>query len=79
MKTLRLNPIACDGRALCAELFPERITLDEWGFPIVDGTPFPPSLERHAERAVAECPLLALRLESFDPIGGRTTARTRRR
>ncbi len=67
MKALRVNPIACDGRGLCAELFPERITLDEWGFPIVDGTPLPRSLERLADRAVAECPMLALRLESVRP------------
>jgi ferredoxin len=57
---LRVNPIACDGHGLCAELFPERIVLDEWGFPIVDETPVPKSLERHARRAVAECPTLAL-------------------
>jgi ferredoxin len=79
VNVLRVNPIACDGRGLCAELLPERITLDEWGFPIVDETPLPPSLERHAERAVAECPLLALQLESFDSIGGRRTGRPRRR
>jgi ferredoxin len=59
---LRVNPIACDGHGLCAELFPERITLDEWGFPIVDPAPIPKELERHARRAAAECPTLALRL-----------------
>jgi ferredoxin len=79
MKILRVNPIACDGRGLCAELFPERITPDEWGFPIVDGTPLPPSLERHVARAVAACPLLALRLETVRPIGGQPPARTGRR
>jgi ferredoxin len=57
---VRVNPIACDGHGICAELFPERIALDEWGFPIVDETPVPKSLERHARRAVAECPTLAL-------------------
>jgi len=72
MKALRVNPIVCDGRGLCAELFPERITLDEWGFPIVDGAPLPRSLERHARRAVAECPMLALRLETIRPDRGST-------
>ena len=48
---------------LCAELLPERIELDEWGYPIVDETPVPRSLETHARRAVADCPVLALRLE----------------
>ena len=59
---LTVDPIACDGHGLCAELFPERITLDDWGFPIVDPTPIAGSLERHAKRAVAECPVKALRL-----------------
>ena len=30
---LRVDPIACDGRGLCAETLPEMITLDDWGFP----------------------------------------------
>lgn len=59
---LRVNPIACDGHGLCAELFPERITLDEWGYPIVDPRPLTPELRDHAERAVAACPTLALLL-----------------
>jgi ferredoxin len=29
--TLRVNPIECDAHGLCAELFPERVALDEWG------------------------------------------------
>jgi ferredoxin len=57
---LRVNPIACDGHGLCAELFPERVELDEWGYPIVDETPVPRELEKHARRAVAECPTMAL-------------------
>jgi ferredoxin len=59
---LRVDPIACDGHGLCAELFPERIALDEWGYPIVDGQPIPRELEKHAQRAVSECPKLALLL-----------------
>ena len=65
MKTepsLIVDPIACDGHGLCAELFPERIRLDDWGFPIVDREPVPRGLEKHARRAVAECPKRALRL-----------------
>lgn len=62
-RSVRVNPIACDGSGLCAELLPERISLDDWGYPIVDETPVPPGLEEHAERAVAACPMLALRLE----------------
>jgi ferredoxin len=58
---LRVNPIACEAHGLCAELFPERIELDEWGYPIVNDD-VPPELEKHARRAAAECPTLALRL-----------------
>jgi ferredoxin len=60
---LRVNPIACEGHGLCAELFPERVRLDDWGYPIVDETPVPRSLEQHMRRAVAACPTLALRLQ----------------
>ena len=60
--TLRVNPIACEGHGLCAELFPERVALDDWGYPIVDPSPIPASLAGHARRAVAACPVLALRL-----------------
>lgn len=75
MKRLRVNPIACDGRGLCAELLPERIDLDEWGYPIVDPAPLTPDLERHARRAVAACPTLALLLERSERPGGEDDAR----
>ncbi|MDX6491938.1 MAG: ferredoxin, partial [Gaiellaceae bacterium] len=35
-RALRVNPIMCDGSGLCAELIPERVRLDEWGYPIID-------------------------------------------
>jgi ferredoxin len=59
-RRVRVNPIACNGSGLCAELLPERIRLDDWGFPIVDPAELTPELERHAERAVAACPTMAL-------------------
>jgi ferredoxin len=63
-RTTRLvvDPVACDGRGLCAELVPELVRLDEWGYPIVSRDPVPLRLERHVARAVAACPLLALRV-----------------
>lgn len=66
-KLLRVDPIACEGHGLCAELFPEWVRLDDWGFPIVDPRPVPAHLEAHAQRAVKECPVLALRLGSSGP------------
>jgi len=62
-ETLRVNPIACDAHGLCAELFPEWITLDDWGYPIVRPNPVPPEMMEHARRAVDACPVLALKLE----------------
>jgi ferredoxin len=60
--TLRVDPIICEGHGVCAELFPERIELDDWGYPIIDDEPIPRTLAGHARRAVAACPVLALRL-----------------
>ncbi|HWX44947.1 MAG TPA: ferredoxin [Solirubrobacteraceae bacterium] len=60
---LRVNPIACEAHGMCAELFPERIALDEWGYPILDGQPIPPELLTHAQRAAQACPTFALLLE----------------
>jgi ferredoxin len=61
---IRVDPIACTAHGLCAELFPERIALDDWGYPIIDDAPITPELESLARRAVAACPTLALRLEA---------------
>jgi ferredoxin len=60
--TLVVDPTACDGRGVCAELFPERVTMDHWGFPIIDNEDISPLLAEHARRAVAACPQLALHL-----------------
>ena len=62
-KKLRVNPIDCAGHGLCAELLPELIGLDEWGYPILSPDPVPRHLERQARRAVTDCPALALSLE----------------
>jgi ferredoxin len=59
---LRVNPIACTGHGLCAELLPELISLDEWGYPVLAGQWVPAGLERQARSAVASCPALALLL-----------------
>ena len=60
---LRVDPAACDAYGYCAELLPERVTLDEWGYPVVDGTPVEASLAVLAKLAVAECPRRALHLQ----------------
>jgi ferredoxin len=69
---LRLDPITCDGHGICAELLPERVTLDDWGYPVVDGRPIPAGLLTEARRAAQMCPTLALRLErAVSPDGTR--------
>jgi ferredoxin len=70
VKRLAVDRIACDGRGLCAELVPELIRLDEWGYPLLDAPLVPAGLERAAGRAVALCPRLALRLVSAVPTHG---------
>jgi ferredoxin len=60
---ITVDPVACDAYGYCAELLPEVITLDEWGYPIVDGEPLPSSLVDLAQRAVRDCPKRALRLQ----------------
>ena len=62
-RRVRVNPIACEAHGLCAELLPERITLDEWGYPIVDGRPLSGAELNHAQRAARACPTLALLVE----------------
>lgn len=60
---LRVNPIMCDAHGLCAELLPELIRLDEWGYPVLEHPEVPAELSPLARRAVDACPTLALLLE----------------
>jgi ferredoxin len=60
---LRVDPTACSGHGLCAELLAEHIALDEWGYPIIAERDIPAELLRDARRTVTDCPVLALRLE----------------
>lgn len=57
---IRIDPVACDAYGYCAELLPEAITLDEWGYPVIDGKPLPPELATAARRAAHDCPRRAL-------------------
>jgi len=59
---LRVNPITCEAHGMCAELFPEWIELDDWGYPIIRPAANDPEHEEHRKRAVAACPALALRI-----------------
>jgi ferredoxin len=60
---LKVDMVACDGQGVCADLLPEWIALDDWGYPIVRSEAIPPALLPRVRWAVSNCPMLALRLE----------------
>ncbi len=60
---LRVNPISCEAHGLCAELLPELIRLDDWGYPILDVPDVPEALLSLARQAASACPTLALLLD----------------
>jgi ferredoxin len=64
---LRLDPTACTGHGLSADLLPELIDVDEWGYPIVATEDVPAHLLPLARCAVDICPTLALRLARGTP------------
>ena len=53
----------CRAHGMCAELLPELVSLDEWGYPVVADGPVPEDLRRGALRARDACPVLAVRLD----------------
>jgi ferredoxin len=59
---LVIDRIKCDGRGLCAELLPELVRLDDWGYPILAPGPVPDHLLLLAQRAIEDCPVLAIAL-----------------
>ena len=67
---------ACKAHGVCAELVPELISLDEWGYPLIPDQAVPAALIGHAQRAVASCPTLALSLLD-DPRPQPATSRRR--
>ncbi len=67
-RRVKVNPILCNGYGYCAEIVPELISLDDWGFPVVDSRPIEDDdVLRLARKAVATCPRLALLIEEVVP------------
>jgi ferredoxin len=58
---IEVDPIACQAHGLCAELLPELIELDDWGYPLIADIDVPRRLQPLVQRAVSVCPTLALR------------------
>jgi ferredoxin len=65
--TIEIDWTRCDGHGLCAQLLPDRIVLDEWGFPIIASTPIRDDEQVNVRRAIGVCPALALRLADSRP------------
>lgn len=61
-RTLSVDFTVCDGHGLCAELLPELIAMDEWGYPVLRAATVAAGLLPDARRAVAACPVMALRV-----------------
>ncbi|HEY8728575.1 MAG TPA: ferredoxin [Acidothermaceae bacterium] len=66
---IRINPITCAAHGVCAEMLPEWISLDEWGYPILDGDELPQQLIAHATRAAKSCPMRAVIINSASSPG----------
>lgn len=66
MRRLHVDWTRCDGHGLCAELLPELLSVDDWGFPVSrtgERDPAVPAhLVEHALAAQRSCPLMALRV-----------------
>ena len=63
---LHIDWTRCDGHGSCAELLPDMLSVDDFGFPVTrsgDRDPLVASRDRDAARhAVRNCPVMALRL-----------------
>jgi ferredoxin len=67
-QTLAIDWTRCDGHGLCKALLPGSVTLDDWGYPILDQTSLGQRSRSDLKRAVAVCPALALRLEPAQAV-----------
>lgn len=54
---LGVDRVLCSGHGVCAHTLPERVRLDEWGYPIVDSEVVD---AREGAQAVRLCPARAL-------------------
>jgi ferredoxin len=63
---LHVDWTRCDGHGSCADLLPEVLGVDDFGFPVALGPGRDPAVPRRdedaARHAVRSCPVMALRL-----------------
>lgn len=63
---LHLDGARCDGHGICVLRFPQRISLDEWGYAVIDARRINSSVDlARARRAVRACPANALELSQI--------------
>lgn len=60
---IQIDWTRCDGHGVCAALLPDRVQLDEWGFPVVGRPVVGDADDPDVRAAAAACPALALYLE----------------
>ena len=72
--TVTVDMVQCNGHGICAWLFPERVSLDEWGFAQVDPEPVTDrSGQRRARHARRACPRGAVRVNVLPAVESRPT------
>jgi ferredoxin len=63
---LHIDWTRCDGHGSCAELLPQLLGLDDFGFPVPRTGERDPAITRRdfetAQHAIRNCPVMALRL-----------------
>jgi ferredoxin len=62
-RVLGLDATVCDGVGMCALVAPDMITLDAWGFPVIDSEAAA-ARPKKARAAARSCPHRALRVGS---------------
>jgi ferredoxin len=62
---LRVDPVACEGVGLCAQIAGRAISLDRWGYPILHRELAPEDVKA-ARRAARACPRRALWVEASE-------------
>lgn len=64
---LRVDPVACEGVGLCAQVADRVIELDRWGYPVIEAELDARGLKA-ARRAVRACPRRALWIDESDEL-----------
>ncbi len=57
-----VDPTTCAGHGVCAELLPEQIATDPWGYPMISPDEIPAGRLDRARLAVGRCPRQVIHL-----------------